>query len=184
MASKDCVGSVYSEHHSDEDVFTMVRRKIDNAVGKACEIILPIKQECYFGKGSAIAICTLSSMDLLEEIAKTSNLMNKISIVGRLLSENRGIDMMIKFSIKNPTLHHIILCGTDVKGHRSGQALLSLHKNGVNRHGRILGATAPNPLLSCSPMEIQLFRMQTLVHDMMGTQDLEKLVSQVSRLSR
>ncbi len=176
---------MYSEHHhSDEVMFAIVKRKIDNAVGKACEIVLPIKQECYFGKGSAIAICTLSSMDLLVDIAKTPNLMNKILIVGRLLSENKGIDMMIKFSIKNPSLHHIIVCGTDVKGHRSGQALLSLHKNGVNRHGRILGATAPYPLLSCSPMEIQLFRRQTLVHDMIGTKDLEKLVSQVSCLSR
>lgn len=174
---------MYFEHQS-EDVLTIVKRKIDIAVGKACEIILPIKQECYSGKGSAIAICTLSSMDLLVEIAKTSNLMNKILIVGRLLSENRGIDMMIKFCIKNPNLHHIILCGIDVKGHRSGQALLSLHENSVNGHGRILGATAPYPLLSCSAMEIQLFRSQTLIHDMIGIQDLEKLDSQVSRLSR
>ncbi len=103
-------------------------------------------------------------MDLLVEIANTRNLMNKILIVGRLLSENKGIDTMIKFSIKNPSLHHIIVCGADVKGHRSGQALLSLHKNGVNKQGRILGVTAPYPLLSCSRMEIQLFRRQTLVH--------------------
>ena len=175
---------MYTEHHHSEDVFAMVKRKIDNAVGKACEIILPIKQECFFGKGSAIAICTLSSMDLLGEIVKTPNLMDKIIIVGRLLSENKGIDMMIKFSTKNPSLHHIILCGTDVKGHRPGQALLSLHKKGVDRHGRILGVTAPYPFLSCSPMEIQLFRRQILVHDMIGTQDLGKLVSQVSYLSR
>jgi tetrahydromethanopterin S-methyltransferase subunit A len=175
---------MYSEHHHSEDVFAIVKRKIDNAVGKACEIIIPIKQECYFGNGSAIAICTLSSMDLLVEIAKTPNLMNKILIVGRLLSENKGIDIMIKFSTKNPSLQHIILCGTDVKGHRSGQALLSLHKNGVNRQVRILGATAPYPFLSCSPMEIQLFRRQTLVHDMIGTKDIEKLVSRVSYLSR
>ncbi len=175
---------MYSKQQTREDVFTIVKRKIDSAAGKACEIILPIKQECYFGNGSSIAICTLSSMNLLVEIAKTSNLMNKILIVGRLLSENRGIDKIIKFSIKNPSLHHIIVCGTDVKGHRAGQALLSLHKNGVNGQGRILGATAHYPLLSCSPTEIQLFRSQTLVYDMIGTQDLDKLVSQISRLSQ
>ena len=175
---------MYSKQQTREDVFTIVKRKIDSAAGKACEIILPIKQECYFGNGSSIAICTLSSMNLLVEIAKTSNLMNKILIVGRLLSENRGIDKIIKFSIKNPSLHHIIVCGTDVKGHRAGQALLSLHKNGVNGQGRILGATAHYSLLSCSPTEIQLFRSQTLVYDMIGTQDLDKLVSQISRLSQ
>jgi tetrahydromethanopterin S-methyltransferase subunit A len=123
-------------------------------------------------------------MNFLLEIAKNSNLMNKILIVGRLLSENRGIDKIVRFSIKNPSLHHIIVCGTDVKGHRPGQALLSLHKNGINGQGRILGAIAHYPLLSCSTIEIQLFRSQTLVHDMIGTQDLEKLVSQISHLSK
>jgi tetrahydromethanopterin S-methyltransferase subunit A len=174
---------VYSEQQTGEDMITIVKRKIDNAAGKVCEIILPIKQECYFGNGSSIAICTLSSMNLLVEIAKTPSLMNKILIVGRLLSENRGIDKIIKFSIKNPSLHHIIVCGTDVKGHTSGQALLSLHKNGVNGHGTILGATAHYPFSSCSATEIQLFRTQTLIHDMIGTHNLEKLVSQVSLLS-
>jgi tetrahydromethanopterin S-methyltransferase subunit A len=53
-------------------------------------------------------------MNFLLEIAKNSNLMNKILIVGRLLSENRGIDKIVRFSIKNPSLHHIIVCGTDV----------------------------------------------------------------------
>jgi hypothetical protein len=47
-----------------------------------------------------------------------------------------------------------------------------------------LDATAHYPFLSCSAIDIQLFRSQTLVHDMIGTQDLEKLVSQVSHLSK
>jgi len=175
---------MYSKQQIGEDVFTIIKRKIDIAAGKACEIILPIKQKCYFGNGSSIAICTLSSMNLLLEIAKNSNLMNKILIVGRLLSENRGIDKIIRFSIKNPSLHHIIVCGTDVKGHRPGQALLSLHKNGINGHGRILDTTAHYPFLSCSATDIQLFRSQTLVHDMIGTHDLKKLASQVSHLSK
>lgn len=181
-AFKDYRDNMFSEYNVDEDVFKIIRTKIDNAIGKVCETIIPIRQECYFGKGSSIAICTLSSMDLLTEIAKTSDLIDKVLIAGRLLSENKGIDMMIKFSIKNPGLRHIIVCGTDVKGHRSGQALLSLHENGVNRYGRILGATAPNPILSCSPFQIELFRRQTTFYNLIGTKDLKKIVWQVSCL--
>jgi tetrahydromethanopterin S-methyltransferase subunit A len=175
---------VFSEHQPNEDVCGIVRRKIENAVGKVCETMLPIKEECYPGKGSAIAICTLSSMDLIREIAKTARIMNKILIVGRLLTENRGIDAMIEFGIKNPSLHHIIVCGVDVKGHRSGQALLSLHKNGVNGNGRIIGAVAPYPILTCSLNEVESFRRQTIVYDLIGTKNLDTIEFQVSHLFR
>ena len=174
---------MFSEQNSDENVFTTARKKIQDAAGKVCETVIPIKHEYYYGKGSAIAICTLSSIDLLLEISKTPYIMSKILIVGRLLSENRGIDALIRFSIKNPSLRHIIVCGADVKGHRSGQALLSLHKNGIDRYGRILRSTSPCPILSCDIKEIELFRSHTLIYDLIGTKDLGKLGSSISNLN-
>jgi tetrahydromethanopterin S-methyltransferase subunit A len=174
---------VFSEQDSNEKMFTAVKRKIQDAAGKVCETIIPISHEYYYGKGSTIAICTLSSIDLLLEISKTPSLMNKILIVGRLLSENRGIDAMIRFSIKNPSLHHILVCGADVKGHRAGQALLSLHKNGIDSHGRIMGSTSPFPILSCDIKEIEQFRSRTLVHDLIGTKDIDKLCARISNLN-
>ena len=59
--------------------------------------------------------------------------MSTILLVGRLLSENKGIDTLIGFTLKYPNLHHIVVCGKEVKGHKAGQALLSLHRNGVNK---------------------------------------------------
>ena len=171
-----------SNQNPEEDVFTAVRRMIYDAAGKACKTVLPIKHEYYYGKGSAIAICTLSSIDLLLKISKTPFIMNKILIVGRLLSENRGIDAIIRFTINNPTLRHIVVCGADVKGHRSGQALLSLYKNGVDRRGRILGSTSPSPILSCDIREIELFRSQTVVHDLTGNKDIDELAASISNL--
>lgn len=188
MTIKGSLGNVciimFSGHDPDEDVFTKLRRKCDNTIGRICENIVPINQEYYYGKGSTIALCTLSSMDLLREISKASRIMNKILIAGRLLSENRGIDEMIKFRLKNPSLYHIIVCGIDVKGHRSGQALLSLHKNGVNGNGRITGAVAPYPMLTCSINEIESFRRQTIVHDLIGTKNLDMIEFQISHLLR
>jgi tetrahydromethanopterin S-methyltransferase subunit A len=85
-----------------------------------------------------VAICTLSSIDLLETIATNTDIMSRILVVRRLLSENRGIDILIKFAIKYPDLPYIIVCGNEVKGHKSGRALLSLHRNGTNNDGRSL----------------------------------------------
>ncbi len=52
-------------------------------IGKLCKIILPIPEESYQGDiNSSIAVCTLSSIDLLKKLAN-SEILNHISIVGR-----------------------------------------------------------------------------------------------------
>jgi tetrahydromethanopterin S-methyltransferase subunit A len=44
-------------------------------------------------------------------------------------------------------LVYMIVCGKDVKGHQSGQALLSLYRNGVTRDRKIIGAASSNSML-------------------------------------
>jgi tetrahydromethanopterin S-methyltransferase subunit A len=154
----------------------MIRKKFDDAAGKVCEAVLPIKHEFYLGRGKQLAICTLSSIGLLEEISK-SDIMDRVSIAGRLLSENRGIDAMIRFTLDHPDLKHIIVCGKEVKGHRAGQALLALARNGVDRDDRIIGALGPYPTLKSPARDVQAFRRQVAILDMIGTVDIEKLVA-------
>ena len=134
------------------------------------------------GKGNTIAICTLSSLHLLQTIAGDPDIMNRILIVGRLLSENRGIDVLISFALKNQGLHYIIVCGKEIKGHKSGQALLSLHKNGVHSDGRIIGAYSPNPFLLSSRRDIDSFRLQTKICNLIGIEDLQVIKSHLSLL--
>jgi tetrahydromethanopterin S-methyltransferase subunit A len=98
------------------------KRLFDNAVGKICEVLIPLKHKYYIGKGKSVAICTLSSIDLLKEISNSVDIMNRILIVGRLLSENEGIDTIIKFVLDHTELHHIIICGKEVKGHHEKHA--------------------------------------------------------------
>jgi tetrahydromethanopterin S-methyltransferase subunit A len=154
----------------------MIRKKFDDAAGKVCEAVLPIKHEYYVGRGKELAICTLSSIDLLEEISK-SDIMDRVAIAGRLLSENRGIDAMIRFALDHPDLKRIIVCGKEVKGHRAGQALLALARNGVDRDGRIIGALGPYPTLKSPARDVEAFRRQVEIIDMIGTVDIEKLVA-------
>jgi tetrahydromethanopterin S-methyltransferase subunit A len=157
----------------------MNKKKFDDAAGKICEAVLPIKHEYYLGKGDEMAICTLGSIDLLEKISK-SDMMERTAIAGRLLSENNGIDAMIRFTLGHPKLRRIIVCGRDVRGHRPGQALLSLHKNGVDAGGRIIGAAAPYPTLQSSQADVDAFRKQIAILDMTGTVDIAKIAGLVA----
>jgi tetrahydromethanopterin S-methyltransferase subunit A len=168
-----------------ELLVTYDRKLLKNIAGKICETLIPIKHEFYIGRrGKEIAICTLSSIHLLENICKSSEIMNKILVVGRLLSENKGIDTIIKFTLTHPELHYIIVCGKEVRGHQAGQALLSLYENGINNNktGRriIVGAKGPNPVLASSWEEINAFRKQiNKIYNLIGINDIEQIMKQI-----
>jgi tetrahydromethanopterin S-methyltransferase subunit A len=149
-------------------------KRLHNAAGRLCKALLPIKHEYYFGAGKAVAVCTLSSIDLLQTIAR-SDIMNRILIAGRLLSENKGIDTIIDFTVKHPSLNRIIVCGKEVRGHRAGQALLALASNGMDSSGRIIGAVGPNPIVTLPLQDVDIFRHQVEINDMIGTVDIGKI---------
>jgi tetrahydromethanopterin S-methyltransferase subunit A len=149
-------------------------KRLDNAAGRLCKALLPIKHEYYLGAGKAVAVCTLSSIDLLQTISK-SDLIDRILIAGRLLSENKGIDAIIDFTVKHPSLNHIIVCGKEVRGHRAGQALLALASNGMDSSGRIIGAVGPNPIVTLPLEDVDIFRHQVEINDMIGTVHIGKI---------
>ena len=157
-------------------------QRLENAAGKLCKVLIPIKPEYHIGEGNSVAICTLSSIHLLHAIANSDDIMNRILIVGRLFSENKGLDKLINFTVKHPALHHIIVCGKEVRGHKTGQALISVHRNGATKEGRIIGAIGPHPFLTCSQTDIELFRRQTKIYDLMDNEDLNTINYIVSHL--
>ena len=57
-----------------------LKQNLENAAGKLCEILIPIKHEYYIGGGNIIAICTLSSIDLLQTIANRPDIMHRILV--------------------------------------------------------------------------------------------------------
>ncbi len=161
----------------------ILRERLESAVGRLCEVLVPIKHEYHIGEGKNVAICTLSSIDLLETIARNTDMMSRILVVGRLLSENKEISTLIRFTVRYPDLRYIVVCGREVKGHKTGQALLSLHRNRVNKDdSRIIGAIGPNPFLTCSQTDIESFRRQTKIYDLIGSEDLEVIKAQLSFL--
>ncbi len=144
--------------------------------GKICKVILPINEETYSGsKSSNIAICTLSSIDLLKEISQ-SGIMSKVMIAGRLLSENKGIDALVKYVNQNPKLDTIIVCGKEVSGHKTGHALFCLHKFGTDDSNRIINSLSPDPVLSVSKSEIEKFQKIKLI-DKIGETNLQNILA-------
>ena len=59
------------------DVLTVIYKKIEDCIGDICKFIIPIKHEYYFGNERGIAICTLSSVNLLREFSNDTELMIK-----------------------------------------------------------------------------------------------------------
>lgn len=152
---------------------------IGNIFGEVCKTLFPIPEELYFGNpNSSMSICTLSNIELLKKISN-SNLMSDISLVGRLLSENKGIDSIIRYVNSNNKLKIIIICGDDVFGHKPGSSLISLHKNGIDVNGRIINSSSPDPFLTVSQNEVARFQKQVKIINLIGSsnfQEIQKLV--------
>ncbi len=149
---------------------------LSEVIGELCKIILPISEKSYLGNSnSSIAVCTLSSIDLLKKFVN-SKILNQISIVGRLLSENKGIDSIIEHVNKNQKITTIIVCGKEVWGHKAGHSLFQLHKNGIDKNNRIINSTSPDPFLRVSKSQIQYFQNNITLVNLINETDF-KIIS-------
>ena len=153
--------------------------KLGETIGKICEVLLPIPEEFYIGNdNSSICICTLSSIKLLKEI-KNSEIINKVAIVGRLFTENKGIDSIIKYVNQNKKIKTIIVCGKEVWGHKSGHSLFELHKNGVDDNNRIINSTSPDPFLTVSESEIKYFQKEITLVNLIDETNMKLIINQI-----
>jgi tetrahydromethanopterin S-methyltransferase subunit A len=160
----------------------LVYKKIENCIGEICKYLLPIKHEHYVGNGSRIAICTLSSIRLLADISNDTKLMNNLAMVGRLLSENIGIDQIINFCIVSKELEHLVLCGKDSRGHRAGESLIALYKYGITKDGMIINSKSPRPQLHSSHQEVEVFRNRITIHNLIDETNLNRIKSCVDEI--
>lgn len=154
---------------------------LGEAIGEICKAVLPIPHEYFLGnQNSSIAVCTLSSIDLLKKF-ENSDILNSISIVGRLLSENKGIDSLVEHVFKNKKITTIIVCGKDVWGHKSGHSLFELHKNGIDKNNRIINSTSPDPYLTVSQLKIEYFQKNILLINLINETDLKIIQSEIKQ---
>lgn len=108
--------------------------------------------------------------------------MNKVAIVGRLLSENNGIDKIIKYCLTDKELVHLIACGKDGGGHRPGNSLIALSVNGITKEGKIIMSKSPYPYLVSSYEEVQTFRDRITIHNLIEETNLNSIRAYLDRL--
>jgi len=153
--------------------------KLSDTIGKLCEVLLPIPEEFYIGNtNSSICVCTLSSIKLLKEL-KNSKIIENVAISGRLFTENKGIDSIIKYVNQNKKIKTIIVCGKEVWGHKSGHSLFQLHKFGVDKNNRIINSTSPKPILTVSNSQIQYFQKEITLVNLINETNLQLIRNKI-----
>lgn len=109
--------------------------------------------------------------------------LKELCIVGKTETENIGIDKVVKNLITNKAINYLILAGKDTEVHQSGQTMLALWKNGVDKNNKIIGSYGKRPVLAnTSAGEIEAFRKQINVIDMIGCEDIIKIITKFSGL--
>jgi tetrahydromethanopterin S-methyltransferase subunit A len=130
-----------------------------------------------------VAVSTLASFDLAKTLAKMRP--KGLCIVGKTETENIGIDKIIKNIISNSTIRFLILAGQEPEGHYSGRTLLALSEKGVDRNMKIIGTPGRRPILkNVTLSEVESFRRQVRVINMIGCKDTEEIISKIDELSR
>lgn len=184
-----CLGCEHCYAGVAQNAFTAAFPETASEFGLSCEIQAnpaswpPVVGEYFVLDPSApVAVATLASLDFPRQLADQK--IPGLAIVGKLETENIGIDKLIKNTIANPSLHYLILAGIEPAGHLSGQTLLALSENGVDENRRVIGSNAKRPILrNATRLEIDAFRQQIQVIDLIGCECIDCVSEKVSALN-
>jgi tetrahydromethanopterin S-methyltransferase subunit A len=104
------------------------------------------------------------------------------AIAGSCKTENLGLEKIIANVISNPNIRYILCCGTEVKGHLSGQSFMALHAGGVSG-GKIVGAQGAIPFIeNLSDEAIKRFQDQVEMVNIMESEDMGTIKAKINEL--
>jgi tetrahydromethanopterin S-methyltransferase subunit A len=152
---------------------------------KAKRKIWPYVPGKYFvvDPAAPVAVTTLGSVALAQQLATVAP--RGLCIVGKLETENIGIEKIIKNVLSNRAIRFFICAGTEPPKHLSGATLLALFSNGVDTGMRIPGSPGMRPMLpNTMPEEVEAFRLQVQPVDMIGCTDIAPIAARVEALSK
>lgn len=123
----------------------------------------------------AVAVVTLASH--IEEIPAAAG----AAIAGPCKTENLGVEKVVANIISNPNIRFLILCGSEVQGHITGQSFTALYENGADpEKGEIIGATGAIPYVENIPQEgIERFQNQLELINMIDVEDGAQITAKV-----
>jgi tetrahydromethanopterin S-methyltransferase subunit A len=101
------------------------------------------------------------------------------AVTGPCKTENLGIEKVVAHLISNPNIRYLIVTGAEVKGHITGQAMVSLHANGI-KDNRIVGAIGAIPYIeNLTEAAMERFQSQVECIDFIGTEDMNAIVAKI-----
>lgn len=119
---------------------------------------------------SPVAVCTEATVEGINVA------LGKVAIIGKCVTENIGIEKVVKNIVSNPNIRFLILCGKKSAGHDVGQTLISLKENGVDRQMRVIGSTGSIPVVKhLNFEEIKRFQHQIFPVDLQGVVEESKI---------
>jgi len=105
------------------------------------------------------------------------------ALCGSCKTENLGLEKVIANIISNPNIRFVLTCGTEVKGHLSGQTFQALHANGVEG-GKVVGSKGAIPFIeNLDDAAIKRFQAQVELVDIMETEDLGAIKAKIAELA-
>jgi len=109
---------------------------------------------------------------------------NSVAIYGKLKTENIGIEKIVANTISNPHIRYLVVCGNDIRGHRSGSSLIALHKNGIDGQHRIIDAPGAIPYIeNLDQAAITRFQKQIETIDLIEINDKENIDKKISEMN-
>ncbi len=100
----------------------------------------------------------------------------KVALYGPLKTENIGIEKIVANVISNPHIRYLVVCGDDIRGHRSGSSLIALNKNGIDEQHKIIDAPGAIPYIeNINEEAIKRFCDQIEIVDLLGVKDKETI---------
>jgi tetrahydromethanopterin S-methyltransferase subunit A len=125
-----------------------------------------------------VAICTLSNRDLPVSLIGAGE--PAVAIAGRCDTENIGVEKVVLNLLANPRIRWLVICGTEAKGHRAGDAFLRLKERGVDADMRVLESASWRPILkNLTLLDVAHFRQQIDEVNLIGVTDIEGILAAV-----
>ena len=117
---------------------------------------------------SPVAVVTLAS-EMFEECVDAG-----AALAGPCHTENLGVEKVVGNIISNPNIRFLVICGSEVQGHITGQCFEALHANGCDpEKKKVIGATGAIPFVENVPMEgVERFQQQLELVSMIDNEDV------------
>lgn len=103
------------------------------------------------------------------------------AIAGPLHTENLGIEKMVANVVANPNIRYVIVCGSEVQGHITGQTIKALYENGIEPDTKsIIGSEGAIPFVeNLTEESIARFQDQVELVDMIDNENLDEIQQKI-----